>query len=63
MPTKSGKTFSIRETLAPWTLALRTLDTILTRMDQLDQRLQEYREQDDTNCRELATRLDRIEIN
>ena len=60
MPTKSGKTFSIRETLAPWTLALRTLDTILTR---LDQRLQEYREQDDTNCRELATRLDRIEIN
>jgi len=32
-------------------------------MDQIDQWLQEFKDQDDANCRDLATRLDRLETN
>jgi len=59
-----GKLFSIEETSAPMNSSIKdTLDAILARMDQMDQRLQEYRDQDDTNCRKLATRLDMLETN
>jgi len=39
-----------------------TLNALLARMDQMNQRLQEYKEQA-ANCRNLATRLDRLETN
>jgi len=34
-----------------------TLDTLLTK-DQMDQWLQEYKDQAEANCKDLATRLD-----
>ena len=40
-----------------------TLKTLIARMDRTDQRLQEFRDQANTNYRDLATRLERLEIN
>jgi len=40
-----------------------TLNTLIARMDQMDQCLLEFREQANVNCRDLATRLERIETN
>ena len=54
MPTRSRKTFSIRETYAPMNSSIKdTLDAILTRMNQMNQLLQEYRDQDDANSHDL----------
>jgi len=64
MPTRSGKSFSIREIFAPINSSIQDkLDVILARMGQMAQRLQEYRDQTDANCMELGTRLDRLETN
>jgi len=40
-----------------------TLNTLLAKMDQMDQRLQEYKDQADAKCKDLATRLDKLETN
>jgi len=40
-----------------------TLNTLIARMDQMDQRPQEFKDQADANCKDLATRLDRLETN
>ena len=40
-----------------------TLNTIIDKIEKMDQRLQEVREQVDVNCRNLATWLDRLETN
>ena len=37
-----------------------TLNVLMARMDQTNQRLQEFKNQDDANCRDLATKLDRL---
>ena len=64
MPTRRGKSFSIREIFAPMDSSIQDkLDAILAKMGQMDQRLQEYRDQADANYRELATRLDGLETN
>jgi len=48
MPTRSGRTFSVRETSAPMDPSLKDkLNTLIARMDQMDQRLQEFKDQDD----------------
>jgi len=40
MPIRSGKTFSVGKTSAPMDLSLKDiLNTLLTKMDQMDQRL------------------------
>ena len=63
MPTKSDN-FSVGETSASMDLSLKdTLNTLLAKMDQMDQRLQEYKDQADANCRNLATWLNRLETN
>ena len=56
MPTRSGITFSVRETLAPMNPNIHdTLYTILNKIEKMDQQLQEIRDQADVNCRDLAT--------
>jgi len=40
-----------------------TLNTLITRMGQMDQRLQEFKYQANSNCSDLATQLDRLETN
>jgi len=64
MPTRSGKTFSVEEISASIDLTLKdTLNTLPTKMDQMDQRLQEYKDQVDANCKDLSTRLNRLKNN
>jgi len=59
MPTRSGKTFSVGETSAQIDTSLKdTLNTSIARMYQAG--LQEFRHQANTNCRDLATRLERL---
>ena len=40
-----------------------TLKTLIARMDQMDQRLLEFRDRASTSYRDLATRLERLETN
>jgi len=40
-----------------------TLNTLIDKIEKMDQQLQEVRDQVDVNCRDLATRLDRLETN
>ena len=40
-----------------------TLNTLIDKIKKMDQQLQEVRDQVDVNCRDLATRLDRVETN
>ena len=40
-----------------------TLNTLLAKMDQMDQRLQENKDQAEANCKYLATRLDMVKTN
>ena len=59
MPTRSGRTFSVGETSAPMDPNIHdTLNTILNKIEKMDQQLQEVRDQVDVNCRDLATRID-----
>ena len=37
------------------------LNTILNKIEKMDQQLQEFRDQVDVNCRDLAIRIDRLE--
>ena len=38
-----------------------TVNTIIDKMRKMDQQLQEVRDQIDVNCRNLATRFDRLD--
>ena len=59
MPIRSGRIFSVGETSVPMNLNLKdTLNTLITRINQMDRRQQEFRDQADANCRDLATRLE-----
>jgi len=40
-----------------------TLNTIIDKIEKMHQQLQEVRDQVDVNCRNIATRLDRLETN
>ena len=64
MPTRSGRTFSVEETSAPMDPRIRdTLNTILSKIENMDRQLQEVRDQVDVNCRDLATRIGRLKTN
>ena len=64
MPNRSGRTFSEGETSTPMDPNIQdTLNTIIDKMEKMDQQLQEVRDQVDVNYRNLATRLDRLETN
>ena len=64
MPTRSGRTFSIGETSAPMDPSIHdTLNTILQKIESMDRQLQEVKDQVDVNCRDLATRIGRLETN
>ena len=38
-----------------------TLKSLIARMDHMDRRFQEFRDQANTNCRDLAIQLERLE--
>jgi len=40
-----------------------TLNTLIDKIEKMDQQLQEVRDQVDVNCRDLVVRLDRLETN
>ena len=40
-----------------------TLNTLIDKIEKMDQQIQEVRDQFDVNCRDLATRLERLETN
>jgi len=64
MSTKSGRTFPVGETSAPIDPNLKdTLNTLIARIDQMDQRLQEFRDQIHAYCRDLVTQIERLETN
>jgi len=64
MPTRSGRIFSAEELSAPMNPSLKDiLNTLIARMDQMDQRLEEFRDQANANYRDLATWLERLEVN
>ena len=64
MPTRSGRTFSVGETSAPIDPNIQdTLNTLIDKIEKMDQQLQKVRDQVDVNCRDLATRLNRLETN
>ena len=64
MPTRSGKTFSVGETSAPMDSSIHdTLNTLIDKIEKVDQQLQEVREEVDVNCRDLVTRIHRLETN
>ena len=57
-------TFSARETSALTDPNLKdTLNTLIARMDQMDRRLQEFTDQANAKCRDLTTRLEKLETN
>jgi len=61
---RSGRTFPVRETVVPINPSLQdTLNTITDKMKKMNQQLQKVRNQVNVNCRNLATRLDRLETN
>jgi len=56
MATRSGRIFSAGELSASMNPSLHDiLNTLIARMDQMDQRLQEFRDQANANYRDLAT--------
>ena len=62
MPTRSGRTFSVGETSALMDPSIHdTLNTILKKIENMDRQLQEVRDQVDVNCRDLGTRIGRLE--
>ena len=64
MPIRSGRIFSVGETSAPMDPSIHdTLNTILNKIEKIDRQLQEVRDQVDVNCRDLATRIGRLETN
>ena len=64
MPTRSGRTFSVRETSTPMDPSIHdTLNTILNKIENIDKQLQKVRDQVDVNYRDLATRIGRLETN
>ena len=55
---RSGKKFSVGETFVSIDLSLKdTLKALIAKMNQIYQRLQEYKDQANANCRDLATHL------
>ena len=64
MPTRSGRTFSVREISIPMDPSIHdTLNAIPNKIEKMDQQLQEVKDQVDVNCRDLATQFDRLETN
>ena len=64
MPIRSGRTFSVGETLAPVDPSIHvTLNILIDKIEKMDRQLQEVSDHVDVNCRDLATRLDRLEAN
>jgi len=64
MPTRSGRTFSVGESSASMDPSIQdTLNTLIDKIEKMEQQLQEVRDQFDVNCRDLATRLERLETN
>ena len=61
MLTRSDRTFSIGENYSPIDHILNDRLNIL--IVGMDQRLWEFKDQGNTNCKDLATRLDKLEIN
>ena len=63
MSIKSEGTFSVGETSLLMDPRVKdTLNALIARMDQMNRRLQEFKDQADANCKDLVTRLDRLEI-
>ena len=64
MSTRSYRIFPVGETSAPMDPSFQdTINTLIDKMEEMDQQLQEVRDQVDVNCKNLATRLDRLETN
>ena len=64
MLSRSGRTFFVEENFAPMDPSIQdTLNKIIDKIENMDQQLEEIRDQVDVNCRDLATRLDRLEAN
>ena len=52
MPPRSDRTFSIGETSAPMDPSIHdTLNTLIDKIEKMDQQLQEVRDHIDVNCR------------
>ena len=64
MPTRSGRIFSVGETLAPIDPSIQDiLNTLIDKIEKKDQQLQEVMDPVNVNYRDLATLLDRLETN
>ena len=64
MPTRSDRFFFCKRNVYTNEPSLQdTLKTPIARMDRMDQRLLEFRDQANISYRDLATRLERQEIN
>ena len=64
MPTRSGRTFSVGEISTPMDTSIHeALNTLIDKIEKMDQQLQEVKDHVDVNFRNLATRLDRLENN
>ena len=63
MPTGSERTFSVGETSTPMNPSLKDIfNALIARMDEIDQRLQEFKDQASANCRNLATQIDSLKL-
>ena len=64
MLTRSGKTFSVGETYALMDPSIQdTFNTIIDKIEKMDQQLQEVMDQVAVNYKNLVTRLDKLETN
>jgi len=64
MPIRSGRTFSVGESSIPIDPSIHDiLNTLIDKIEKMDQQLLEVTDQVDVNCRDLANRLDRLETN
>jgi len=58
MPIRNRRTFSVGETSSPINPSLKaTLKALIVRMDEINRRLQEFKDQAKANCKDLAARL------
>jgi len=64
MPTRSDRTFSVGETSAPMDPNIQdTLNTLIYKIEKMNRQLKEVRDQVNVNCRDLVTRIGRVETN
>ena len=53
MPTGSERTFSVGETSTPMNPSLKDIfNALIARMDEIDQRLQEFKDRVNANCKD-----------